>query len=398
MRISHSLSLCASLLAASSALAAQTITATPAGLNLETVEGNDQLARGWNAGRTLYFGTYAEARYQIADAELIDNKVRIMTAMAFRPDNYSNRTSNPEEGRTWSNVNLTINEFNYQNISSTFANNLFSPQQVFSGSVSWPTLANAAGGTTPAPFTAPYTFRFSSPFIASGTNALLTDFQFTGGTLSSGATWGTSRVSYTLDGVFTADNMYTGASRFPNQDNGCNDSAVTATTGARMYSGFNQFSLANVSKSNTIEIPIYTRHTAPNAPVVHAVGFKGISSGIPLGFGCNSLYLDFSTPVFYFLAVAGALPNAETTRRNLSGPRTAVNLGLEIWAQGAWTDSATNVFSLTAASRARAPNLGMTDVMPSKRMVYRYNSPSSTTGSVTSESSCYNHPICFYYH
>jgi hypothetical protein len=192
------------------------------------------------------------------------------------------------------------------------------------------------------------------------------------------------------------DNMYTGAATYPNPDNGCNDPAVSATQGATMVSGYNQFSLANPTKSNTIEIPLRTRYTAPNAPVFHAFGIRGMTAGVNIGAGCNLLYLDFTLPVVVYATVAGALPNAETPQNTLIAPRTAANLAFEVWAQGAWANSNTGAFSLTRATKAVAPNLGMTDVPPRKRMVYVYNNVTQASGSMTRETYSYNHPITFY--
>lgn len=397
MRIS--IHLWAVLASLASPVLAQNPIATPAGKNFETLDGSDQLARGWNIGYAYQFADGSAGHYQNIDDEL-NGRLRILKSVAYRMDNKSHTTSSAL-GRTWSGVTLKMAEVNYANVSTTFSNNMATPTTVFSGSVNWPSYTGWVGAPQPpaaAPIQSAHTFPFAGVWVYSGNDAIVHDYVFTGGVLANNGPW-TSNSSYHLDGAIIVTSMGTGAARFPSTAT-CHDSAISGTTtatAAQMVTQYNQYSQAYPGvQNNTIEVPISSLYTAPGAPVIHGVGLAAFNNGvgIPIGFACNNLILDVTA----FIALgttAGPLPKAETPRLLASGPRNAVNLGVDIWMQGVWTDSVTGQTSLTTASRASAPNLGMTEVLPRKTMVSSL-STTSPSGTRASHANWTALPLTFY--
>lgn len=379
---------------------AQNPIATPVGKNFETQDGSDQLARGWRIGYAYNFANRASGHYQNIDDEL-NGKLRPIKSLAYRMDNTSQKATTAA-GRSWANVTVKVAEVAYANISRTFSANLTNPATVFSGSVNWPSYTGwigAARPPLPAAIQPAHTFPFTNVWIYTGTNAIVHDYVFTGGTLANNAAWTGTNTSYRFDGAIIVTSMGTGAARFPSNAT-CNDSAITGTstsTAAQMVTQFNQYSRAFTGpRNNTIEVPIYSRYTAPNSTVIHGVGLAALNNGIgvPIGFGCNNLILDTSAFI-QLLQTTGGLPRAESTRVTASAPRTPVTLGVDVWMQGVWADSKTGTASLTTASRARAPNLGMTETLPKKAMIWSA-STTALTGSRTGDASWTSFPLTFY--
>ncbi|MCB9870693.1 MAG: hypothetical protein H6837_12615 [Planctomycetes bacterium] len=389
----HTISIAVALLVSGSLTPAQSVVATPAGLRLETTEGDDQLAMGWHFGQARTFGSWADSRHQYCDAELATGQPRVLRAFGFRHD-YTNFDATTGNGRSWTQVTLSINELDYSAMSATFANNRVAPTAVFGAPVSWPTLSGLPA-TKPAPFHPALIFPFAVPFLYGGNKAILTDWVFRGGTLASGV-WGTQSVWYALDGVTCLDNMSTAADLHP-PDNGCNDPAAGSGLGARMESAFLQFSKAHASSPDQVVIPVTSWFTAPGAAVIQGIGLGGSPTGVSIGADCNNLLLDFRSRVFLHPTQASYAPGAPSPTLILRAPRNQVTLGLDVWLQAAWTRTSSNRLALTRAARVRAPaGFGLTDVPPRKRILFVSTSVNSPTGTLTTEIDTAQHPVCFY--
>ncbi len=390
--------LCATLLAPGF-LASQGQIAVPTGQGFETTEGFDQYAKGWGgASYTLFFGTYAEQRHQQVCNELTGGGLKIMKSLGFRLDYKTFNTSNGG-GRKWSNVTLKMAELSYASFSNNFSNNLNSASnvvQVYSSSVSWPTLAGTPT-TKPAPWgTAGLTFPFGNVWVYTAKAAILQEFIFQGGSLANNNSWsGSTRAGYDLDSVFTtlSFGQYAGGPATVN----CADSAFTASTSVYAQDGswLGVYSkLYPGPKANTMEWNITSYYTAPGKPVIHGIS-PGAPGSLNIGAKCNPLYIN---PVVNILVpnVAGTDSRATAKAIVVSTPRGSVPLGTRLTAQTGWQDSVTGNLGLTSARDHTITNsVGVSDVLPIWKAVSA-NNRTSATGSLIAEDSPYYKPITLY--
>ena len=120
-------------------------------------------------------------------------------------------------------------------------------------------------------------------------------------------------------------------------------------------------------------------YTAPDAPVIQALGTGGNQNGVNIGAGCNNLYVDFSKPValmslralppFGYSGLMSWTPNWRNEFANM-----------DVWLQAAWADSKTKSFKLTTATHVTLPSHLPPNELPRYKTVYQPDT-TSTTGS-----------------
>ncbi len=293
---------------------------------------------------SAFFGAYAVQRYQVGDGHHRGSKLSV-TQVSLRHDCWDYDQDHGGLGRTWSRVTLDMADTDVSKFQSTFAlNALTTPTRVFSGQIKWPTFVGLPKNC-PAPIGdgTNLKFPFRSAFAYSGTNDLLHDFTFQGGTLANGMSWGTSAIFYYLDsanqGTKTGMRL-----RFLGSRN-CKDSSQTSAALSRIGA-----EVQSSGTGNSVTFSLASQWTAPNKPVIKAVGLIGSLKGTDIG-ACNNIYTN---PIFFDFKTA--LPGfgfsftffpAITWQTSFSG--------ITLWSQAAWLDSSTKAFRLTRASRGRIP-------------------------------------------
>ncbi len=159
----------------------------------------------------------------------------------------------------------------------------------------------------------------------------------------------------------------------PVSDGGCNDSAITLTTGARAYGVATTYHVNYSTRAyrDKLRLQWYSYYTAPGKPVFQAVGLgAGNTAGLDIGARCNRLYLDATKP---FLLLS---KTAQNTAQAYSGPTEIITpwenrfAGIALHVQAAWADSRSGLFSLTRARSFVLP--GYPTRALKKRMAYRY--------------------------
>jgi hypothetical protein len=179
--------------------------------------------------------------------------------------------------------------------------------------------------------------------VYGGKNDLLLDFTFEGGTLANAASWGTSAFFYYLDsanlGTKTGMRL-----RFLGSAN-CKDSSQTSAALCRIGA-----EVAAAGSGNTITFSLGSQWTAPNQPVIKAVGVVGSTVGTDIG-ACNRLY---TTPVFFDFQTA--LPGFGFSFTFFPPiPWQNSFAGVTLWSQAGYDDSKTKAFRLTQATRGQIP-------------------------------------------
>ncbi len=345
-------------------LAQSTITSPP---GYVTADGNSTC---------FYFGRYADGRFQMADGEL-RGRVMTMSQVDLRLDN-RNHTTATATGRSWRRVSLEMSDTDVENMSLTWDdNNLSTPTRVFEGRMTWPTVSGQPA-STPWGHVA---FPFTGIWIYTGRKDMLADYQFSGGTLANAAAWtGSNTAYYYLDGISNPDAISGTGTYMPTSSNTCNDSAMTATTGAYTYGVATSFHVYYTSYiyRDKLRLYWYSYYTAPDKPVVHVLGLGGGNpAGLDIGARCHRLYVDGSKP--YLLMTR----TTDTSGRGFSGtdqiliPYQKAWQGLKFHVQGAWTDSSSGLFSLTRARSFEVPAYPTAALK--KRTLFHYN-PASSTG------------------
>jgi len=364
---------CAGLFLCASSLPAQSsMTTPPGGLTSE------------GAHYAYLMGIWSDMHIQQADDMHSDGKAKSITEVAFRLDNRSH-TSSTATGRTWTNISVDMSEpTNYATMTTTFASNLgTSPTRVFDNKWTWPsqngfpTLKPDSWGGTQGQLR----FPFTKPWVYSAKNSILADYTFRGGTLVNNGTWGGNTSAYFyLDGESITTSQTSGTiTRVPTTPPLCNDSAITFTSGAYAYG----YGYAYGKNSSTItlrgklNLNHYSYYTAPDAPVLQALGTAGNPNGVNIGAECNSLYVDFSKPVV-LMTFKTLAPYGYSGLMGWAIPWNQAFAGLDLWLQAAWSDSTTKRFKLTAATDITLPNSLPPDELPRYKTLYQRDTVTTT--------------------
>jgi hypothetical protein len=358
-----------------------------------------------------YFFRYSDSRWQNCDGEN-RGKVAVIASIQIRLDGTYNYNTSYGMGRTWSNVQLTISEGDLNKFSNTFAANATAtPTVVFSSGWSLPTVS----GKQPAP--SPWggkngmlKFPFKSTWIYTGKADILTDWQYTGGTLANNSTWtGSTSRYYMIDSYGSANEYsnigstytYIPSTRLNNNSSGvttrCNDSEHgSTTTGAYCY----LYAYAYGKKYPVLNYRgnLYYYHisyyTGYENPVIHGLAVQNSVPGVDVGTGCNKLHLV--GPMV--LAPTVTMPASYTTsgysayRYNWI-PWQPAFANVKLTVQAAWSDSSTNRFALSQAREAKLPS-GLPGPAPARLAVYNYNK-TSATGNGPYTTYVYNPAFCY---
>ena len=126
-----------------------------------------------------------------------------------------------------------------------------------------------------------------------------------------------------------------------------------------------------ITLRNKLAVGHFSYNTAPNAPVVHAVGLGGFRNGVDIGANCSRLYVDFNKPVV--LVNMGPTNNAGTSgHMSWLVPWDKAFMFLELYIQAAWADPKTKALSLASAEKLTLPGgLPLADP-PRHRTVYSF--------------------------
>ena len=348
-----------------------------------------------------YLGRYADGRYQFADGEN-KGKAHTITEVGYRLDNRSPTTSTAM-GRSWSSVTLHVSDMtNFETMDRTWSKNISGTQTlVFSGKADW-------DSQTGTPLIKPdiwgglkgkLRFPFSTPWVYTGKNDMLLDYNFQGGVLANASAWsGSSSRYYYMDGESISTYSKSGVTeRLPAVRGTCNDSGITYTSPAYLnaYGTTYGANSSTITQRNKLYFYHYSYYTAPHAPVIHALGLGGHANGINIGAGCNKLYVDFSKPVVMipFTTIKGSTSSASGTMGYLMPWNNAL-ARKELWLQGAWADSQTGQLSLTEASHVTLPDGLPPAELPRRKAMYAY--PSTAATGYTPTTSGYAQPFVQY--
>jgi hypothetical protein len=326
------------------------------------------------AGFAHIFGRYAEGRFQFAEGDLRSNPGTIRAAL-YRLD-YRNHDTDTGMGRKWTLVTLKAAECNYDQVNQVWNSNaVTTPTQVFGATVHWrsqtgpPILKPMIWGGIQGHLA----FPFSTPFPFSGNNDLLLDYDFAGGVLDNAAPWRfTDARFYYLDSESVSTNPRAGLTADYPIAGACADSSQAQFPGAASSIAAITYSDTDPDAKYRGNLRVYheTVFTAPNAPVLQAIGLSGLPSGLPLNARCNNLYVNTSQPwipVFRSADHLGASGRSEYVL-----PWLQLYAGLPLWTQGAWSDSQNQQFSLTRASMVVIPGGKPPSVAPRKKVVFHY--------------------------
>lgn len=345
---------------------------------------------------TSIFGAYADMRYQTIDGEN-RGKVAVLKEVALRLD-HRNHASYTAMGRTWTGVNIDVADGDAATFSSDFSTNRTStPTRVFSGSVTWPS-ATGLPATRPTPWggtNGEYRFPFSKSWLYLGQSDIVTDWQFSGGTLANSSVWSSTRsASYYMDsfGSGTSSTSATGenvpTTRLNNNSAGvtgrCNDSAWgTTTTGAYLYGYAYSYGsyYSNIDWRDKLVVRSYSYYTAPNAPVMHAWGFQTNKAGLDIGTGCNRLHI--SGPM---LVHTHMVPPKSVNRSGYSGykyfvtPWSANMANFKLTMQAAWVDSKSGMMNLSQARELTLPAAAPQSAVAARSAIYQRSGSATVSG------------------
>jgi len=329
-------------------------------------------------------GTWADMRIQQADDMHSNGKPYAISETAFRLDNRAH-TSTTATGRTWTRITVDVSEpTNYTSMSNSFASNHgTSVTRAFDSKWTWPT-QNGAPLLKPdvwGGIKGQIRFPFTKPWVYTGKGSILTEYGFNGGTLANNGAWNTSRAAYFyLDSESINTSQTFGAiQRLPAIPPLCNDSAITFSTGSYTYG----YAYAYGQSSPTITLrgklvfSHYSYYTAPDAPVIQALGTAGSQTGVNIGAGCNNLYVDLSKPVA-FVALKALAPYGYSGLMGYAPKWQKSFASMDVWLQGAWADTTTKEFKLTSATNITFPSSQPPNELPRYKTLYQRDTTTST--------------------
>jgi hypothetical protein len=340
--------------------------------------------KGEGAQYAYLMGIWSNMHIQQNDDNHSNGKAKAITEIAFRLDNRAH-SSTTAAGRSWTKITLDISESsNYNSMSTTFASNHGSSvTRAFDSKWTWPAQTgfpllkpDVWGGVS-----GQLRFPFTKPWVYTAKGSILMDYTFRGGTLANNATWSSLQSAYFF---LDSESINTTASissitRVPATPPLCNDSAITFTTGAYTYG----YGYAYGKNSPTITLrgrmvfQHYSYYTAPDAPVIQALGTGGIPNGVHIGARCNNLYVDINKPTI-FMAFKTIAPYGYSGVMGYSPLWRNEFSSLDLWLQAAWTDSSTKEFKLTSATNVTLPSGLPPDQLPRYKTVYQRDSVSTT--------------------
>ena len=361
-----------SILALTTLLPAQAATGTfpPGYLTKESSSGACIYDSPW----TLTLGVYPASRHQFAYGDLKGKGAITMKEISFRQD--GSRLHSRSVARTWANLKVQVADTNLATLSGTWTrNHLNPPTQVYNQKHSWPKMTTNPPGA-PEPWdNGGLKIVFKGPYVYTAKSDMLFDLEFAGGTLANAATWGTStRKTIYLDGRSVFTSCQGRISIYGLRSPCTYDSDYTGTSTLGGGYGF-WVAITYNSPSNRFGFRTYRTNMPKSHPFIHFYSLGGTTStkvpGPIPGLGCQALQLDLGK---MFFAETLITDSTGTFRQaNQYVPYISGLVGVQIWAQGVWSDTKTKATHLTMTSRLTiAALLGKADF--SGKRVYRYAS------------------------
>lgn len=315
-----------------SSIAAQTTTTLP--LGYETVDGGSYSNR--------LFG-YADGRTQICYGDLQTRKqTLVVNRMSFRRES-TNGTTNV--GRSWTNVQVQVGQHDFKVHTDTWTENLLKPTTVFSAAFKLPD-TNGFPSTTPAPWgqfatsgtAVDFQFPFNTPYVHPAGAGFTAQFDFTGGMLSNGGTWGSAFNGYYMDGIDDANCTATAPVYIYGRNAAC-----------QVQSAYDPYS-ATWLKTNHLPggganylWQWYDYYMPPNATVITAITFARLATPINFNNSCYQLYVDLTKPYLLFPHVVDNDGHWFDTFRQV--PFVAAWAGTDVFTQAAFDHN--NKFELS---------------------------------------------------
>lgn len=281
---------------------------------------------------------------------------RSIKGVSFRLDG----ASQVAIGRTWSKVTIRMAHGDWNSIQYNRSNAyrlVDTPVTVFDKAWSFPAL-NGKPPLDPAAWggvRSSLQFRFSQPWQYNGKDAIFFEFVFSGGVADGNRTWPdtSSEFEYKLDSM--PESAWRGAGggkqSYPDdKSSGCVDSAFDFPT-----KKVPAYLDANLSGSSDITLSIDAYYTAPNTPLLLALGLAGVPQGGDVGVGCNRFYPDLLTPLA--ILVLPAPSSKYVSSAKITAPRQTS--WKDFWMQAIWFDSKDSSLKLSNAMRVSTSQSGI---------------------------------------
>lgn len=295
---------------------------------------------------TSIFGWAANQGHRFMDFSHT-GRSQTIKGVSFRLDGRSQQAI----GRTWSKVTIRIAHGDWSSIQYNKSNAfrlVDTPITVFDKTWSFPAL-NGKPPLDPASWGGvgnSLNFRFSTPWVYNGKDAIFFEFTFSGGKAANNQPWiGTTPkgFEYYLDSM-PQSAWRGGASKqsYPDYKSAvCYDSAYGTKVSASLD--------ASVSGTSTVSLDMSAYYTSPTDPVLVALSVAGTPSGVDVGGACNLFYPDLHAPLAILVLTT---PSKGVSSANVRAPRQSA--WTDFWLQAAWFDSKTRAFKLTNAMRVSA--------------------------------------------
>ena len=335
------------------------------------------------------FGAYFDEMSQIADGNYKGTAFSI-SELNLRRDEQTSFSYN-SIGKTWTDFKLSVGDCDYTKLTNTWSTNYLStPTVMIAGTLNWPgspamisipepwgDLGKAKGGCSNSGGKTTCTalkFPFNKPYLYTGTNDLLWQFQFFGGTLENAQPWGNFNKSYYLDGTSNRATIGGGVSTPVPWNDPIMASCTPAGTRAAYaflrtvtYAVHNDPTLPKGS-SDSWELSFVVRG-APSLSGVVAIstgGTNDIKNALStyLGgknakgeanIGCMPFGLDLTKPTIYHFATTGTstFTSYESTRFYVKYDKKFATIPrLVTYGQFAYLHPTTNAFMLTGTGRS----------------------------------------------
>lgn len=349
--------------------------ALSAGLSLEAQSGVSApvyVDKQEGTGSSEWLGRHPDMRHQIIEGEF-RNQGFTIHELAVRLDT---RELNVV-GRSWTQVTISMAAADINKVTKTFSTNAIGGfTTVFQSKVDWPTVKGFPTVYNPTiwgDLSRKLRYPFQKPWQHTGKQDFLTEFVFQGGKMANNATWGPFQYhEYHLDADAMTTDAHQAITTLVPPTSSCVDPGnlpVLPNQGARfVFSGW-VFSAkySNPTYANRLVASFASLYTAPNAPVIHAVGVAGSVSGINLLAYCNKLHVDLSkpwTPYFQKTTVKRGVAISPSTQVIVPWHQSLASM--EVWGQSAWTNSVTGNFSLSQAGRMIVPARQPVPTLPNR--------------------------------
>ncbi len=311
-------------------------------------------------GASEWLGRHPNMRHQIIEGEFRNQSFAIRE-LSLRLDTRELNVG----ARSWTRVTISMAAADINKVTGTFSTNAIGGfTTVFQGKVDWPAVVGFPRIYNPTiwgDISGKLRYPFQNPWQHTGKQDFLTDFVFEGGALANNATWNSLTPSdYHLDGDAMTTDLHQAISTLVPPTSSCVDPGSPASPGQGARLTFTGIVFAaNYSYApwaGRLVVSFGSLYTAPNAPVIHAIGVAGSVTGYNVLADCNRLHVELSKPwTPYYLTTTVKRGVALSPSTQVLVPWSPSLASMEIWGQSAWTNSVTGNFSLSQAGRMIVP-------------------------------------------